>query len=131
MMRLTDKEAAALSKQTGLSPKALNRIISSCKVLVSSMDAESEPKSLELGLNLHEGASGISPQVAVSLLSPLLQEYRRTCPQALAWLGRGDFSPDRIPHEVSRGMIVHACRTAGRLRAQFFRKTEAKVRGTQ
>ena len=131
-MHFSEKDIANLSSQTGLSPKALHRISGTCKVVLQADDPEGEPKRLEIGLNLERVVSAVvSSALAASLLLPLLREYKQSCPAVILWLGRGDYDPKAIPGEISRGMIVHACRTAGRLRAAFLRSVETKVKGVK
>jgi hypothetical protein len=116
----------ALAQASGLNGKAVERILGSARVLVPRADAE--PQQLELGFNLRSALGerlrvqkSLTP-AEFSILAQRLREYSKCCPAAVSWIGRGDFDGKKVPELLTPAMLVHACRTAGRLRARVLKE---------
>lgn len=101
-----------------LSELIASRLLASTKVVGSQY---------EIGFNMRERLrSGpwhlfMQTTAGFQLLVQAIDEYKRVCPAVFQWLQRGDFKPDHPPEHVTNAQIVHACRTAGRLRAKLLR----------
>ncbi len=128
-----------MAKSCDLSERAILRLIGSVKVprkvplsLVSGQltyGAGPQDPGEEIG---GEGASdlglrldrvfqvGIGPETLRALVAALL-EYKKCCPTVVSWVGRGDFRPRDVPQNIGRAVLLHASRTAGRLRARLMR----------
>lgn len=123
------KEMATVS---GLGEKAVQRLLGGIRLEfatnVDPTDVEALAKrpvvGFEIGLRLArpELLMGMAKQERLRLLGELLREYRTACPVVTAWAGRGDFDPTKISESITRGVALHASRTAGRLRAKALRK---------
>ncbi|MBN8548718.1 MAG: hypothetical protein J0M12_05345 [Deltaproteobacteria bacterium] len=133
-MRLTDLEIKTIARQSGAGEKAIFRLLGNVRIPLpkppsddESEQAPSKRRELDVGLRL-QSAEILAP-VTLSIgrkellerLSKILREYFNACPNICAWVGRGDFKPEKIPDQVTKGMLLHACRTAGRLRAKAIR----------
>ena len=120
-----------LARRSGLNQKAIERLLGSVRVPSGAPGAKDEVP-FELGL----GVVGILreqllsrdplPDQAIELLIKITKEYSGSCPAVFSWIGRGDFKPSRIPADLNRGRLQHACRTAGRLRARWIRSFKPK-----
>lgn len=94
----------------------------------------SEPPSggklYQLGFNIDSGElMKVRDHAALtSMLWQALNEYKRVCPLIVVWVGRGDFNPNKIPENVTGGHILHANRTAGRLKARLMRQVNTTPR---
>jgi hypothetical protein len=106
------KETKEIANLSGLGEKAVQRLLSSIKI-----------ESFEIGVRLArpEVLSKVPRSKLLPLLGEVLKGYRTSCPLVTAWVGRGDFDPKKIPEQVTRVLILHASRTAGRLRAKGLR----------
>lgn len=131
-MRLTDSEIKTVARGAGISEKAVVRLIGSLRITLPRRAAEVEEstptrKELDVGLRL-QSAEILAPLTLASgreevlrRITDALRQYFSACANVCAWIGRGDFRSDRMPELITRGMLVHACRTAGRLRAKTLR----------
>lgn len=131
-MRFNEREVKRIATTAGLGEKAVLRLAGSIKVSVLRESAPSavperaeDGMSLELGLilnRLDDGTGrGVGPY-AEHCVAKALREYMRCCPQVVGWVGRGDFDPKRLPDFATRAILLHACRTAGRLRSKVVRE---------
>ena len=113
-----------IARELNVSPSAVRRLLGTISVTLPSLSSKQESTScpVQLGLRLdalrQEGV--FTPQRVVSL-STGLRDYRKCCPTVFGWIVHGGFDPSRSPESVSRGHLVHATRTAGRIRAQYLR----------
>jgi hypothetical protein len=143
----TEAQLKRLASLSNVGQKAVERLLGSIEVQLNRETEAESPKqasselpraeqhsaeqhradkqSVQLGLNVRsvflKGELNYSGDAAVNQMAKLLREYAGSCPQIVAWIGRGDFKASKIPDELSRAKIIHACRTAGRLRAGFMR----------
>ena len=112
-----------LSKLLSISPKAVERLVGSTKI-------SSEGQEYDLGLRIEPRF--LDPEIlpggfSEEAITKLCKEYSATCPAVYNWICSGDFqegefSAESIRIHMNNGLIVHACRTAGRLRAELFKK---------
>ena len=124
---------ALLARSAGLNQKAIERLFGSVRVTVVGIAKAEDPsvgaKQLELGLGLKDilKERKLSPTALpdglLSTVAQVIKDYSSSCPQVFAWLGRGDFNAQKVPPEIKRGLLLHACRTAGRLRAAVLRSS--------
>lgn len=136
-MTLNARELKEIARNHGISTKGLERLLSDTRVVIKEkqqLDPDElikpgvEPEVREtrylLGLNLMRNAvsAGVPRSALKAVAETAVQEYIHSCPQVTAWLVRGDFNPLEIPESLQRGKIIHACRTAGRIRASCLRK---------
>ena len=121
-MRLTARQLGEIAKLADMSEKAARRLLSRAAVRESDEQdgKESSQREYSIGLRL-SGDSGLafSSVETGRKLAGIMNEYGRVCPLVYTWLKRGDFDPLSIPENIDRGMLLHASRTAGRLRAKF------------
>ena len=78
----------------------------------------------QIGLRLYQDQEKPlrwSPFLEQVLLAAL-REYRVTCPQVVGWMCSGAFDPKNLPDGITRGNILHASRTAARLRSRILRE---------
>lgn len=134
-MRLNDRDIRSLAAAVGASEKGVSRLLGSVRISITgspSAETEGQPQpqrqELELGLRLHIGEAMMLLTTAhgkegmLQRFEKALRGYYAACPLVCAWVGRGDFDPHKIPAQMNKAMIVHACRTAGRLRAEAMRQ---------
>lgn len=124
-----EKQIREIANRTGISEKAVQRLAGSARVTATGVPPGIEPKSMELGLRLivADGNVRVPPSEFESCLEIVMREYASCCPQVVQWLGRGDFNPESPPRELVRANMVHAARTAGRLRAKALRILSAYI----
>lgn len=123
---------SVLAKRCGIAPRSIERVFGSQRILRAEQNRDTsspeEGKALELGLNVLQvlrGRNGVSDHLA-ELLHNAYREYANTAPQVVRFLESGDFNPKKIPPRITRGVLMHGCRTAGRLRARVLRELEAE-----
>ena len=107
-----------LSKKLKVSPKALERIVGSTRVELNETD-------YELGLRLERKflEGDIHPKgLPDDLIITACQRYEQTCPAVYQWLSSGDFKAEAENTNIPPAVIIHACRNAGRLRAELIRE---------
>lgn len=140
-MTLSEKHLSRVARDAGIAPAAAHRLLGSVRVKVSrppvrssepedagdgaaERAADPETKVLELGLRLDSAEFRTWSLLPAwhSLLTRALDEYRRACPVIFAWVSGGDFKPQRLPERAGGAVLQHACRTAGRLRAEVMRE---------
>ena len=115
MSRLAEDDLLTLSREAGLPAPAVRRLLGSLKVGSVSGGAV---KFYDLGLRIPPDLLG---GTATGDLVVILSQYAALCPNAVGWVARGDFDPRKIPEGLGTAKLLHACRTAGRLRAEFLR----------
>jgi hypothetical protein len=134
-MLLTAEELKKVASSSGVAGKALERLLRSTSTflydrggklaLTPDPEGGATPslRKLELGLCLEKvgTAKAIDRAQLIIIVSQALRQYASTCPAVTAWLGRGDFDPRKFPAGLSVAFILHANRTAGRLRAGILR----------
>ena len=128
-MPLNEKQLLKIGSAAGLGEKAVSRLIASQRISipVESSDSAQSEKVLDIGLRIDNAAltelllKGTGTEILCELLSDVLREYMSLCPVIVGWVGRGDYNPDKIPDSVNKARLLHACRTAGRLRAKVLR----------
>lgn len=125
-MRLPERELKKLALATGSNEKAVIRLLGSIRVHIHSENMTST-RQLDLGLRLQ------NPELLATLLTAIgkdetllrleqaLRGYYNASPVICGWVGRGDFDPEHVPPHITKGNLLHACRTAGRLRAKALR----------
>ena len=123
------KDIRELAKLAGLYEKGVKRMLGSLRVSLDSFnDLENQEapdrQPLEIGLRLNspELYYATGTEKTKSVLAATLSDYKNTCPQVVQWIGRGDFNPSKLPQNLGKGRLIHANRSAGRLRAEFMRK---------
>lgn len=132
-MRLNDKEIKIAARNAGISEKAASRLAGSVRIVLprkqsaEAVAADEPRKDLDIGLRLQSAeilaplTVAIGREGVLERVGEALRQYFSACPTICAWIARGDFRADKIPEPVTRGMLVHACRTAGRVRAKTLR----------
>lgn len=134
-MLFKEREIKRIAGATDTNDKTVIRILGGVKVKITS-PADSNPdvdileqlknkppKTLELGFRLQDKRilSEQKREQSIEMIIKALREYRSKCSLVVLWVGRGDFDPKVIPQNITRGALLHACRTAGRLRAKILR----------
>lgn len=135
-MNITHRDLLLLARRFSISEKAVSRFVGSATVELKrelsqqEIDAmTSDPAAVasggerfELGMRLgRDNSMKGETQKNIEEVGVALGEYRTLCPLVFAWIQAGDFDPKRIPDRMTRGVLVHASRTAGRLRARLMR----------
>ena len=128
-----------LASLSGQNQKAIERLFGSVRLKISSPSgvassndftpeaSSSAEQQWEIGLGIKEILQekklpqGVLPPAWQATVVQLIKEYSSNCPQVFAWLGRGDFNPSCPPPDLRRAHLLHACRTAGRLKAKALR----------
>ncbi len=124
---MRDEEIRRIAVQADLSERGVRRLLGSLRVLAE------EPQSAlraEIGLNLQPVA--ILEKANPSCIEPIvgaLREYRNSCPRVVEWVGRGDFSEAQSSRFEKR-VLLHAVRTASRIRAALLRAMPAPSTST-
>jgi hypothetical protein len=128
--RFSDKDLRFLASRTGLTVRAVERLLGSARVPKpgrAPVDATPSTSFYEIGfrfdaletytaMHLAHGKEG-----TIGHLEQALTELTRCCPAVVSWIGKGDYSPAHPPVEVSRAALLYACRSVGRIRAQVLR----------
>lgn len=120
------------TERCGLGEHVVRRLLASLAVRVPVEPTEDgemtdRKEQFEVGLRidfeelLTSIASGGATAQAALLCGDALTEYRNACPQMIERLARDDFQPDNLWRELPKSTILHASRTAGRLRAALYR----------
>ncbi|MBX7145617.1 MAG: hypothetical protein K1X79_14290 [Oligoflexia bacterium] len=128
MTKLPERDLRNLVALSGLEVKAVPRLLGSLRV-PNPKPGVSGMAFLDIGLRLDAPEvtarmiSVIGKDRMIDLFAEALRAYLGACPAICRWVGRGDFAVDRIPETVSKANLLHACRTAGRLRAQCVRNS--------
>jgi hypothetical protein len=126
-MKLPDKSIQAIARVANTSPEVVRRLLGELSVgWIHPAVAGEKPRveSLRLGLRFNS----LSPLQLSGLIGKeervggTLVEYRNCCPVVCRWTWSGGFNPKKLPDDLSRAELVHACRTAGRLRARLLRE---------
>lgn len=128
--RLSTNTLRTLSSQSGVNQLAIDRILGSVNVpfgKTSEGSIEPEIKSYNLGLRIEPMIGAAPDSGMVTELSALLKEYLNTCPAIVNWIGDGGFNPKKLPPAIKFSHVLHASRTAGRLRAKFMKKHPSKT----
>jgi hypothetical protein len=131
-MRFAEADIRRIANDAGVSDKAVFRLLGSLKVRVmnpAQADAEGRPACREMDLGLRLNLAVVLAPLVVQLgkdkvladLGEVVRSYFSACPQVCGWVARGDFKPDAVPDLITKAMLTHACRTAGRLRAKALR----------
>lgn len=127
-----ENQLKEIAKASGLELKLIQRLLGSLPICLDApVRLESTPagenQTLDLGLRLANSEAlgslvlNSTESERVVKIAQALREYVRICPQASAWIGRGDFNPQRVPSELGKAVLQHACRTAGRVRAKIMK----------
>lgn len=133
-MRLNERDIRFLAAALSASEKGVSKLLGSVRISLPARtvaqteeDVVSPRQELELGLRLQTGEAmtlligSHGKEEMLRRFEKALRAYYAACPLVCAWVGRGDFDPTKLPSQLNKGMIVHACRTAGRLRAEAMR----------
>lgn len=128
-MRLNERQIKEVASESGLSGALIKKITWNIRVqFVKNEDPDNfEERKVdfyELGLRITD------PMLLTKLKSPsslkelalVIKTYANTCPIVINWITRGDFSAKKIPDNITKSHIIHAARTAGRLRAELIRR---------
>ncbi len=121
---LPEAQVKEIAREVNISPAAVRRLLGTLSIPSAGANPESERPAppLNLGLRLDQlRKEGIFTPYNTSELGRILVEYRTSCPAVFAWIVNGGFDPTKSPSTVTRGNLVHATRTAGRLRAKYLR----------
>lgn len=128
-MRLSEKQIKEVARESGLSGALIKKI--TWNIRVEYLKSTSPDSGEEIKTEFYElGVRIADPMLLEKLKSPLalkelahtIKTYANTCPIVINWITRGDFSVKKIPENINKSNIIHAARTAGRLRAQLIRK---------
>lgn len=140
-LKLTPKAYTTIALSAGVGEKLVRRIVRSitiqCRQKSSEQGEGSEgPGRREVGFRLLGGepiyvSADLSKDAIVTSIAIALKEYNACCPLVLQWIGRGDFDPRRPPKELQSSHILHATRTAGRVRASLLRRLNRKESKTE
>ena len=126
-MTLDSRTLRLIAGAAGASEKAVQRIVGSIRIEAVKPSTES-PQRFELGIHIPPKEVRVQGnEQAAAALTQIVREYRNACPIVVGWIGRGDFDPKKIPAEINFAHVLHASRTAGRLRAKFLRKFSCQV----
>jgi hypothetical protein len=121
MPLLSENQIRLVSARCSKSPTQLLRILGSIRVPLA------DDKNTELGLRLWKHEPQLPPGSS-QLIEPLLEAlggYESSCPLVFAWLCRAGFKEKAPrPAHITKALVLHAARTAGRLRAKFLRETK-------
>ncbi len=128
-MRLAERELKQLAAATGSNEKAVMRLLGSLRIRIPAGNGASggDDREFDVGLRLHnnEVLSALfmarGKEATLQVIEEALRSYFSSSPAVCAWVGRGDFDPTVIPAHIARGSLLHACRTAGRVRAKVMR----------
>ena len=128
-MRLAERDLKQLAAATGSNEKAIHRLLGSLRIKIPSSNesALTGPREIDLGLRLQNGEvlsalfMARGKDATLQTFEEALRGYFSSCPTVCAWIGRGDFDPDAVPAHISKAGLLHACRSAGRLRAKVMR----------
>jgi len=115
MEGISDKAVNDLAAAASIPPAAVRRLLGAIKV------AGGGAAPLDLGLRLSAELFA-SRAEGCAAAAAAIGRYAAACPQVFAWIVRGDFNAQRVPDGVDHAKLLHACRTAGRLRAGLYRK---------
>ena len=113
MTKVSSKHLREIALASELNEKAIER-------LLGALYVESKSRKLNLGLRVEELAP--FDFRTVELMTDVVIGYKSACPVVVSWIGRGDFNPEKPRKEVTADKLLHACRTAGRLRAKILRE---------
>ena len=119
-----------IADKSGVNQKGVERILASQRLFIE-VSANSE-QVLELGFSILSNLRGRDLHLGkpsaflVEIVGIAIHNYSNTCPQVVGWLASGAFRADQIPKDLPPIKFVHACRTAGRLRAKVMRELQAK-----
>ena len=133
-MKFTEQQIRKVAKSAGVSELSLQRLMGS--VMIEVLEPILEPpepgeprpeqKSTRYNLGLRitrdVAANQYVSEELIQALSSAISEYKNTCPAAYNWIIGGAFNPSKIPDNLDRGKIMHASRTASRLRAKLLRE---------
>ena len=130
LVRLSEKQLKTISLGAGVNGKAALRLTNTLRIKIPKKNTDEEAdalpqvEELELGIHIADGLlfSRLRTADGIRYFTDIIRQYSNTCPIVVNWVGRGDFSDKKIPVHVNRGHLVHASRTAGRLRAELIRK---------
>ena len=117
---------------SALADHAVRRLLLSISVPVpvvgEGVDESSEnTERFQLGLNielkdlLFDSSTESSMERVARLCAKGLDDYKASCPLIVDKIKRDEFRPEALASELSRGVILHASRTAGRIRASIYR----------
>lgn len=134
-MTFNAREFKEIARDCGVSDMAIQRLLADTRIsviekerlspeeLINGVRPEQKKKSYLVGLNLLHGSvvAGVPRALLAKSASQAIQNYQYSCPLVVAWICRGDFNPALLPDHVSRSALIHACRTAGRIRATTLR----------
>jgi hypothetical protein len=127
---ISEKELLQIAKEVGCAPKAIERLLGSLKVSLqapappfddSAAGEQPSKPPLDIGLRVPKLERKLSPSEQRQIAATL-KEYRSQCPVVFGWICSGDFNVKKPPERLGPGEGLHACRTAGRLRAALLRQ---------
>ena len=121
MKILNETEIRKVASAAGINEKAALRLLGSVRTPVVSPNGSEA--TYELGLRLSEPGllTKVGKSVLMDIMASTARAYAQACPIVIGWIGRGDFNPEKPPQEATKAKLLHACRTAGRLRAEAMR----------
>lgn len=136
--KLTEDEYRSIGRHAGVSEVVVRRLCRSQYVVVqkeSEGGLDSGPQTrLQLGLRVEDGDSDLSEGPPIPKddicreIARAVRSYMNSCPVVFQWIGRGDYNPLKVPGTIPLPHLIHAARTAGRLRSQLARAlTSPKV----
>lgn len=133
-MQLSNKHISSLARAVNVSERAIERLLGSVtadlarEVHVQDIDDLSsidlkKIEQFQLGLRLFvdQELPLIWSSATETLVQNSLQEYRTLCPVVFNWVCSGNFNSKNPPESATRGSVLHASRTASRLRAKVLR----------
>jgi hypothetical protein len=131
--KLTEDEYRFIGRHAGVSEVVVRRLCRSQYVVISlppsSLIENPDSKRVQLGLRVEDGDSEFegtptSPHTIDEFCKQIarcIRDYMKSCPLVFQWIGRGDYNPKKVPETLSPPTLIHAARTAGRLRSQLAR----------
>lgn len=127
-MLFNERELRNIAKRVGLGAPQVQKLLGSIKVPLMALSEEEHDQVLEVGLNIYriQPRSHGSPRLQ-ELAERTIRDYQNRSPGVLGWILSGGFRPDEVPGHIGRSSVVHACRTAGRLRAFFLRESRGLI----
>jgi hypothetical protein len=137
MALLQEREYKVIARSFGFSEVSARRLLSNTSVCIQEDEdpfvpnetiAKRAPRELRLRIGMHiqggEGLERVDSAKLIALAEDAIRQYRRACPEVANWVISGDFNPVKIPREINKAKLIHACRTAGRIRAWVFQQIQ-------
>lgn len=121
---MRDLNLNTIAKNLGVSRQAAERIVSSTRIYTEKKEgSEDAGSTFDVGLRVMRKQldTELCPELKEENIFDYINKYSAECPAVYNWLCSGAFVNDKLPETVKIAQVIHACRTAGRLRAEIIR----------